>query len=97
MAKAFVASLNGQGNFLASSLAKEMATPVKDFSWTGLGLFIGGQNILVSQGWGENGQCMLKMNYRTKEISIVMTNRNPGVDQTESGIEWLVNQRMQTE
>ncbi|MBR5033397.1 MAG: hypothetical protein IKX70_06990, partial [Treponema sp.] len=74
-----------------------MATPVKDFSWTGLGLFIGGQDILVSQGWGENAQCMLKMNYRTKEISIVMTNRNPGLDQTESGIEWLVNQRMQTE
>ena len=97
IAKAFVASLNGQGNFLASSLAKEMATPVKDFSWTGLGLFIGGQDILVSQGWGENAQCMLKMNYRTKEISIVMTNRNPGVDQTESGIEWLVNQRLQTE
>ena len=97
IAKAFIASLNGQGNFLASSLAKEMATPVKDFSWTGLGLFIGGQDILVSQGWGENAQCMLKMNYRTKEISIVMTNRNPGVDQTESGIEWLVNQRLQTE
>lgn len=97
IAKAFVASLNGQGNFLASSLAKVMATPVKAFSWTGLGLFTGGQDILVSQGWGENAQCMLKMNYRTKEISIVMTNRNPGVDQTESGIEWLVNQRLQTE
>ena len=37
---------------------------------------------------------MLKMNYRTKEISIVMTNQNPGVDQTESGIEWLVNEKM---
>lgn len=71
-----------------------MATPVKDFSWTGLGLFMGEKGCLVSQGWGENGQCMLKMNPRTKEISIVMTNSTPGVDQAESGIEWLVNQRI---
>ena len=71
-----------------------MATPVKDFSWTGLGVFIGGEDILLSQGWGENGQCMLKMNCRTKEISIVMTNQNPGVDQKESGVEWLVNEKM---
>lgn len=72
----------------------KMATPVKDFSWTGLGLFMGEKGCLASQGWGENGQCMLKMNPRTKEISIVMTNSNPGVDQAESGIEWLVNQRI---
>ena len=43
---------------------------------------------------GENGQCMMKMNCRTREISVVMTNRNPGVDQAESGIEWLVNSRL---
>ena len=97
IAKAFVAALNGENQLLQPDLAREIATPVKDFSWTGLGLFIGGQDILVSQGWGENAQCILKMNYRIKEISIVMTNRNPGVDQTESGIEWLVNQRLQTE
>ena len=94
IAKAFVAALNGENQFLQPDLAREMSKPVKDFSWTGLGVFIGGEDILVSQGWGENGQCMLKMNRRTKEISIVMTNQNPGVDQKESGIEWLVNQKM---
>ena len=94
IAKAFIASLNGENSLLRSDLAQEMATPVKDFSWTGLGLFMSEKGCLVSQGWGENGQCMLKMNPRTKEISIVMTNSNPGVDQAESGIEWLVNQRI---
>ena len=68
-----------------------MAKPVENFAWTGLGLFICGENSVMSQGWGENGQCMLKMNCSTGEISVVMTNRNPGVDQTESGVEWLVN------
>ena len=94
IAKAFVAALNGENQLLQPDLAREMAKPVKDFSWTGLGVFIGGEDILVSQGWGENGQCMLKMNLRTKEISVVMTNQNPGVDQTESGVEWLVNEKM---
>ena len=54
-------------------------------------IFSRGEDILVSQGWGENGQCMLKMNCRTEEISVVMTNRTPGVDQAESGVEWLAN------
>ena len=94
IAKAFVAALNGENQLLLPELAQEMAKPVKDFPWTGLGVFIGGEDILVSQGWGENGQCMLKMNLRTKEISVVMTNQNPGVDQTESGIERLVNEKM---
>ena len=94
IAKVFVAALNGENQFLQPDLAREMANPVKDFSWTGLGVFIGGEDILLSQGWGENGQCMLKMNRRTKEISVVMTNQNPGVDQAESGIEWLVNEKM---
>ena len=66
---------------------------MKDFPWTGLGVFTNGENMLVSQGWGENGQCLMKMNCRSKEISVVMTNWNPGVDQAESGIEWLVDAR----
>lgn len=32
---------------------------------------------------------MLKMNFVTGEISVVMTNMDPGVDQTESGVEQL--------
>jgi hypothetical protein len=34
------------------------------------------------------------MNTRTKQIAVVMTNRNPGVDQAESGIEWLVDSKL---
>ncbi|MBR6186099.1 MAG: beta-lactamase family protein [Clostridia bacterium] len=89
----FVKALHGESAFLKAGSAREMARPAKDFPWTGLGVFTGGEDILISQGWGENGQCMMKMNCRTKEISVVMTNRNPGADQTESGIEWLVNMR----
>jgi hypothetical protein len=45
----------------------------------------------MTQGWGENGQCMMKMNCLTGAISVVMTNQNPDMDQSESGVEWLVN------
>ena len=91
IAKEFVKALHGESSILKPESAREMAKPVKDFPWTGLGIFTGGEDILVSQGWGENGQCMMKMNCRTGEISVVMTNRNPGVGQAESGVEWLVN------
>ena len=69
-----------------------MIRPHEKFSWTGLGVFMGGENEIVSQGWGENGQSMLKLNYSTGETAVVMTNQNPGVDQKESGIEALVNE-----
>ena len=91
IAKGFAEAVNGKNSFLQPESAREMAKPVKDFPWTGLGVFIGGEDILVSQGWGETGQCMLKMNCRTGEISVVMTNRTPGVDQAESGVERLVD------
>ncbi len=94
IAKAFIGALHGENTFLRAETAREMAAPVKDFPWTGLGVFTGGEDILVSQGWGENGQCILKMNTRTKRIAAVMTNRNPGVDQKESGIEWLADSRL---
>ncbi len=45
------------------------------------------ENVVISRGWGENGQSMLKINYRTGEIAAVMTNQNLGVDQTESGLD----------
>lgn len=94
IAGAFVSSLNGESDFLRKSLAREMAKPVEKFPWTGLGVFTGGKNILITQGWGENGQCMMKMNIHTGEIAAVMTNRDPGVDQAQSGVERLVNERM---
>ena len=91
LGRAFVAALHGEGSLLQQSSAREMAAPVQDFPWTGLGLFTSGGDILMSQGWGEHGQCMLKMNRRTQAVAAVMTNRNPEVDQAESGIEKLVD------
>lgn len=92
--KEFVAALHGGSDFLQEKSAQEMAKPVDKFPWTGLGLFISGKDMLLTQGWGECGQCMMKMNCRTGEISVVMTNQNPEVDQTESGVEWLVNSKL---
>jgi hypothetical protein len=37
---------------------------------------------------------MVKMNIRNKKIAVVMTNRNPGVDQAESGVEWLADGKL---
>ena len=91
IAKEFVKACNGGSALLTEKSALEMVNPVKRFPWTGLGVFMGGEDEIVTRGWGENGQSILKINYRTGEISAVMTNQNPGVDQTESGIEWLVD------
>ena len=91
VAKAFIEALHGESILLQQKAAQEMIKPAGRFPWTGLGLFLDGNDTLVSQGWGENGQCMMKMNPRTKQIAVVMTNRNPGVDQAESGIAWLVD------
>lgn len=94
IAKAFLKAFHGEGTFLQAELAREMASPVKGFPWTGLGLFLQEKDTLVSQGWGENGQCMMKMNTRTKQIAVVMTNRDPGADQKESGVEWLADSKL---
>ena len=91
IAKEFVEAFNGKSDFMQEKSAREIATPVDKFQWTGLGVFITGKDSLMTQGWGENGQCMMKMNYRTGAISVVMTNRNPDMEQSESGVEWLVN------
>ena len=91
IAKEFVGAFNGKSDFMQEKSAREMATPVDKFQWTGLGVFIAGKDSLMTQGWGENGQCMMKMNCLTGAISVVMTNQNPDMDQSESGVEWLVN------
>ena len=94
IAKAFIGALQGGNFFLQEKTAQEMAKPADRFPWTGLGLFVSGEDTLVSQGWGENGQCMMKMNIRTKRIAVVMTNRDPGADQKESGVEWLADSKL---
>ena len=63
-----------------------MVKPAEKFPWAGLGLFIEENESLVSRGWGENGQSILKMHCRTGEAAAVMTNR-----QQASGVEWLAD------
>ena len=89
----FMKAYDGRSGFLQKKTVQEMVKPVEKFPWTGLGLFIGEDDTLISRGWGENGQCILKMHCRTGEIAAVMTNRNPGVDQQASGVEWLADRK----
>ena len=92
--KEFVAAYNGNSRFLQEESAKTMATAPDLFPWAGLGIFINQDDTLMTQGWGENGQCMMKMDCHTGRISVVMTNRNPEMPQSESGIEWLVDRNL---
>lgn len=94
IAKAFIAAYNGKSEFLRESSAKEMAAPLAQFPWSGLGIFVCDDGFLMTQGWAENGQSMMKFNCHTGQISVVMTNRNPEMDQAESGVELLVNQNL---
>ena len=94
IAEEFIEAVNGRSSILSSVSAREMIKPTENFSWVGLGIFRRDDDTLVSQGWGENGQCMMKMNCRTGKIAVVIANRNPGVDQAESGIEGLVDRRL---
>ena len=65
IAKEFVAAYGGKSDFLQGKSARAIAMPVEKFPWTGLGIFVVGEDILMTQGWGENGQCMMKMNCLT--------------------------------
>ena len=96
LGKAFVESLDGKSGFLRAETAREMVKPAAQFPWTGLGVFISGEDTLMTQGWSENGQCMMKMNCRTGAVSVVMTNRNPEMDQSESGVEWLCDRNLRS-
>lgn len=91
IAEEFLEACDGRSGFLQQKTVREMVKPAEKFPWAGLGLLIGENDTLISRGWGENGQCMLKMHCRTGEIAAVMTNRNPGVDQQASGVEWLAD------
>ena len=97
IAKEFTKACNGDGALLQAKTTMEMATPSERFPWAGLGVFMDGENKLSISGWGENGQSRLKFNYRTGEAAVVMVNRNPGVEQSESGVEWLINNGLAVE
>ncbi len=91
IAAEFTKACNGESALLQARSALEMTTPSDRFPWVGLGIFMDGENTLSISGWGENGQSRLKFNYRTGEAAVVMVNQNPGVEQSESGVEWLIN------
>lgn len=91
IARDFAASINGHGRILSQKSVREMMKSPKKFSWVGLGLFKQGEDIIVSKGWGEDGQCMLKINCREDSIAVVMTNKDPEVPQEESGVEQLID------
>lgn len=90
----FTCALHGKSALLREASAREMAKPADKYPWVGLGLFLSGDSVLVSNGWSENGQCMLKINRETGAVSAVMTNRNPGAGQEESGVEWLTDRNL---
>lgn len=94
IAKEFMLSLKGESAFLSKGSSIEIIQPLIKFPWAGLGIFIQDNNVLMSQGWSEHGQCMMKIDLNTDRISIVMTNRNPGCNQEQSGIESLVNRNL---
>ena len=94
IAREFMEAYHGRSGFLKQKTVREMVKPVEKFPWTGLGLSVKENDTLISRGWGENGQCMLKMHCDTGEVAAVMTNRNPGVDQQASGVEWLTDRKL---
>lgn len=91
IAKDFLDSFHGHGRVLCQACAREMTRPPADFPWVGLGLFRQGEDVIVSKGWGENGQCMMKIDLRAASAAVVMTNKDPGAPQEESGVEQLLN------
>lgn len=94
IARDFADSFRGCGRILCRESVQEMIKPVENFPWVGLGLFKYGEDGIVSKGWGENGQCMLKINCKDSTIAVVMTNKDPEVPQEESGVELLLNRNM---
>ena len=91
IAKEILKAYDGRSSFLQQKTVREMVKPAEKFPWAGLGLWIGENDTLISRGWGENGQCMLKIHCLSGEIAAVMTNRDPGADQQASGVEWLAD------
>lgn len=91
IARDFAASMDGHGRILCQESVREMMKSPEKFPWVGLGLFKQGEDAIVSKGWGENGQCMLKIHRRDGSVAVVMTNKDPGAPQEESGVEQLLD------
>ena len=71
---------------ISESLAKEMITPQRGKSWTGLGVFLEGSEKeleITSLGWGVGFQCMMVAFPYLEKGAVIMTNAELGVHQME--------------
>lgn len=71
---------------ISESLAKEMITPQRGKSWTGLGVFLEGSEKeieITSLGWGVGFQCMMVAFPYFEKGAVIMTNSELGVHQME--------------
>ena len=71
---------------ISEGLAKEMITPQKGKSWTGLGMFLEGSEKeleVTSLGWGVGFQCMMVAFPYLEKGAVIMTNTELGVHQLE--------------
>lgn len=71
---------------ISKDLAKEMITPQRGKSWTGLGVFLEGSKEeleITSLGWGVGFQCMMLAFPYLGKGAVIMTNAELGVHQLE--------------
>ncbi len=71
---------------ISESLAKEMITPQRGKSWTGLGVFLESSEKeleITSLGWGVGFQCMMVAFPYLEKGAVIMTNAELGVHQLE--------------
>ncbi|WP_342433298.1 serine hydrolase domain-containing protein [Neobacillus sp. FSL H8-0543] len=80
-------ALKGESKIgISERLAKEMITPQKGKSWTGLGVFLEGSEKeleITSLGWGVGFQCMMVAFSHIEKGAVIMTNAELGVHQME--------------
>ncbi|MFJ7826133.1 serine hydrolase domain-containing protein [Psychrobacillus sp. NPDC096623] len=71
---------------ISESLAREIITPQRGKSWTGLGVFLGGSEKeleITSLGWGVGFQCLMVAFPYLGKGAVIMTNAELGVHQLE--------------
>lgn len=69
---------------VSENIAKEMITPQRGKSWTGLGVFLEGSKKeleITSLGWGVGFQCMMVVFPYLEKGAVIMTNAELGVHQ----------------
>ncbi|WP_231889928.1 serine hydrolase domain-containing protein [Bacillus sp. SJS] len=79
-------AVNGKSKLsISQNIAEEMIRAQGCSPWTGLGVFVNGQEI-SSLGWGKGFQCMGSVYPRLGKGAIIMTNTDTGVHQRDGWI-----------